>query len=331
MKSFIVIAILLISATAHAASGYHVINKLPLGGEGGWDYLTVDSAAHRLYISRGSHVMVIDTVTDKVVGDIPDTPGVHGIALATELNRGFISNGKAHRATMFDIKTLKVIEQVQTGDNPDAILYEPAFQRVFTFNGKSKNTTVFEASSGTVLGTIDLGGKPEFATTDNKGRVFVNIEDTSEVVELDSKKLSIVKRSSLSPCEEPSGMAIDIEHHRTFSGCHNKIMAIMDVDSGKVIATAPIGANAYDAETGLAFSSNGDGTLTVVRETSPGKFDAETVPTQRSARTMAIDIKTKKIYMPVAEFTPALAPTPEVPKPRPIMIKNSFAVLVVGK
>ena len=335
MKSFIVIAILLISATAHAASGYHVINKLPLGGEGGWDYLTVDSAAHRLYISRGSHVMVIDTVTDKVVGDIPDTPGVHGIALATELNRGFISNGKAHRATMFDIKTLKVIEQVQTGDNPDAILYEPAFQRVFTFNGKSKNTTVFEASSGTVLGTIDLGGKPEFATTDNKGRVFVNIEDTSEVVELDSKKLSIVKRSSLSPCEEPSGMAIDIEHHRIFSGCHNKIMAIMDVDSGKVIATAPIGAgvdaNAYDSESGLAFSSNGEGTLTVVRETSPGKFDSETVPTQRSARTMALDTKTQKIYMPVAEFSPAPSPTPEAPKPRPIIIKDSFAVLVVGK
>ena len=190
-------------------------------------------------------------------------------------------------------------------------------------------------TSGKVLGTIALGGKPEFATTDNKGRVFVNNEDTNEVIELDSKKLTIAKRYSLKPCEEPSGMAIDIEHHRTFSGCHNKIMTVMDVDSGKVIATVPIGkgvdANAFDAETGLAFSSNGEGTLTVARESSPGKFDAETVPTQRSARTMAIDTKTHKIYLPVAEFAPAPAPTPEVPKPRPIMIKDSFAVLVVGK
>jgi len=335
MKSVIVTVLLLVSVTTYAASGYHVINKLSLGGEGGWDYLTMDSLAHRLYISRSTHVMVIDTITDKMIGDIPDTPGVHGIALAPELNRGFISNGKAHRATIFDMNTLKIIGQVQTGENPDAILYEPSSQRVFTFNGKSKDATVFEAASGNVLGTIALGGKPEFATTDNKGRVFVNIEDASEVVELDSKKLSIVKRSSLNPCEEPSGMAIDTEHHRTFSGCHNKIMAIMDVDSGKVIATAPIGAgvdaNAYDAEAGLAFSSNGEGTLTVVREILPGKFDSETVPTQRSARTMAIDLKTKKIYMPVAEFAPAPAPTPEVPKPRPIMIKDSFAVLVVGK
>jgi hypothetical protein len=335
MKSLIVTVLLLISATAHAASGYHVINKLQLGGEGGWDYLTVDSAAHRLYISRSTHVMVIDTVTDKVIGDISDTLGVHGIALAPELNRGFISNGKANTASIFDLKTLKVIGQVKTGENPDAILYEPYSQRVLTFNGKSKDATIFEATSGIVLRTIALGGKPEFATTDNKGRVFVNIEDTSEVVELDSKQLIIVKRHSLSPCEEPSGMAIDIEHHRTFSGCHNKIMAILDVDLGKIIATPPIGAgvdaNAYDDETGLAFSSNGEGTLTVVREISPGKFDTETVSTQRSARTMAIDIKTQKIYMPVAEFVPAPAPSPEVPKPRPIMIKDSFAVLVVGK
>ncbi len=335
MKSLIVTVFFLISATAHAASSYHVINKIPLGGDGGWDALTVDSAAHRLYISHGTHVIVIDTVSDKVVGDLPDTPGVHSIALAPELSRGFTSNGKANTASLFDIKTLKVIGQVKTGDNPDAILYEPSSQRVFTFNGKSKDATVFEAASGKVLGTIALGGKPEFATTDNKGRVFVNIEDTSEVVELDSKKLTVVKRHSLSPCEEPTGIAIDIEHHRTFSGCHNKVMAVLDVDSGKVIATVPIGAgvdgSAFDAETGLAFSSNGEGTLTVVRETTPGKFETETIPTQRSARTMALDSKTHKIYLPVAEFAPAPVPTAEAPKPRPVMIKDSFAVLVVGK
>jgi YVTN family beta-propeller protein len=335
MKSLIVTVFFLISATAHAASGYHVINKLPLGGEGGWDYLTVDSAAHRLYISRGTHVMVIDTVTDKVVGDIPDTPGVHGIALAPELRCGFISNGKANTASIFDIHTLKVIGQVKTGENPDAILYEPSTLRVFTFNGKSKDTTIINAVTGKVLEKIALGGKPEFAVTDNKGRVFVNIEDTNEVVELDSNKLTIVKRYSLSSCVEPTGMAIDIEHHRIFSGCHNKVMAVLDVESGKVIATVPIGedvdANAYDAETGFAFSSNGEGTLTIVRESSRGKFDVETIPTQRSARTMALDTKTHKIYLPVAEFAPAPAPTPEVPKPRPIMMKDSFAVLVIGK
>ena len=335
MKSLIVTVLLFISTVAHAASGYHVINKLPLGGEGGWDALTVDSATHRLYISRSTHVMVIDTVTDKVVGDIPDTPGVHGIALAPELSRGFTSNGKSNTSSMFDIKTLKIIGQVKTGENPDAILYEPSTQRVFTFNGRSKDATVFEAASGKILATIALGGKPEFATTDNKGRVFVNIEDTSEVVELDSKKLSVVKRYSLSPCEEPTGIAIDIEHHRTFSGCHNKVMAVLDVDSGKLITTVPSGAgvdgSAYDAETGLAFSSNGEGTLTVVRESSPGKFETETIPTQRSARTMTLDSKTHKIYLPVAEFGPAPAPTTKVPKPRPVMIKDSFAVLVVGR
>ncbi len=335
MKSLMVAVLLLMSTTAQAASGYHIINKIPLGGEGGWDALTVDSAAHRLYISHSTHVMVLDTVTDKVVGDIPDTPGVHGIALAPELSRGFTSNGKANTVTIFDIKTLKIIGQVKTGENPDIILYEPSLQRVFTFNGKSKDTTVFEAASGKVLATIALGGKPEFATADNKGKVFVNIEDTSEVVELDSKKLTISKRFSLKPCEEPSGIAIDIEHHRLFSGCHNKVMTVLDVESGKVISTVPIGegvdGNAFDAETGFAFSSNGEGTLTVVRESSPRKFDAETIITQRSARTMTVDTKTHKIYLPVAEFSPAPAPTPDVPKPRPVMIRDSFAVLVVGK
>lgn len=335
MKSLIVTVLLLISANVYAASGYHVINKLPLGGEGGWDYLTVDSSAHRMYLSRSTHVMVIDTVSDKVIGDIPDTPGVHGIALAPELNRGFISNGKANTAALFDIKTLKVTGHVKTGENPDAILYEPASQRVFTFNGKSRDATVFEAASGTILGTIALGGKPEFATTDNKSRVFVNIEDTNEVVELDSKKLTVLKRYSLSPCSEPTGMAIDIEHHRIFSGCHNKVMAVLDTESGKVIAAVPIGegvdANAFDAETGLAFSSNGEGTLTVVRESSPGKFATETIPTQRGARTMAIDIKTHKLYLPTAEFAPLLAAPAGVSKPRPTMIGGSFAVLVIGK
>ncbi|HAM50218.1 MAG TPA: hypothetical protein DCP92_05815 [Nitrospiraceae bacterium] len=279
--------------------------------------------------------MVIDIDSDKLVGDIPDTPGVHGIAVAPELNRGFTSNGRANTATIFDLKTLKIIGQVKTGTNPDAILYDPASKRVFTFNGRSRDTTVFDGATGEVSGTLALGGKPEFAAADGKGKVFVNIEDTSEVVELDSIKLAVIKRYLLKPCEEPTGMGLDPEHHRIFAGCHNKVMAVLDTEEGRVIATVPIGAgvdgNGYDPGRGLAFSSNGEGTLTVVKESSPGKFDAvESVITQRGARTMAIDPKTHNIYLPTADFGPPPSPTPEEPKPRPTIIKDSFVILVVG-
>lgn len=313
-----------------------MIKRLPLGGDGGWDYLSVDSDARRLYISRGTHVMVVDIDTEKLVGDIPDTPGVHGVAIAPELNRGFTSNGRANTATIFDLKTLKAIGHVKTGTNPDAILYDPASKRVFTFNGKSLDATAFEAATGVVAGTVALGGKPEYATADGKGRVFVNIEDKSEVVELNSIKLVVVRRSKLTSCEEPTGMGLDAKNHRIFSGCHSGLMTVLDADSGKVIATVPIGAgvdgNGFDPGTGLAFSSNGDGTLTVVRESAPGKFEvAETVTTERGARTMAIDLKTHNIYLATAKFLPPPAGTPENPRPRPVMVKGSFVVLVVGK
>jgi DNA-binding beta-propeller fold protein YncE len=309
---------------------------LPLGGEGGWDYLTIDSIARLLYISRSTHVMVVNIDTDKIVGDVTDTPGVHGIAIASELNRGFTSNGRSSTATIFDLKSLKVLGQVKTGENPDAILYDSASKRVFTFNGRSKDATVFEAASGKVVSTIPLGGKPEFATTDGKGKVFVNIEDSNEVVEIDSLKLSLTNRYSLKPCEEPTGMALDAEHHRVYSGCHNKVMTILDTDTGKVIATVPIGegvdGNGFDPQTGLAFSSNGDGTLTVVRESSAGKFEVvETVATQRGSRTMAIDPKTHNIYLPAAQFSLQTTSTAEGSRPRPTMIKGSFSVIVVGR
>lgn len=319
-----------------ADSGYHVFKKLIIGGEGGWDYLTVDGPARRLYISRGAHVMVIDLDTDKVVGDIPNTIGVHGIALAPELNRGFTSNGKANTSTIFDLKTLKVLGRVNTGTNPDAIVYDPFSKRVFTFNGRSHDATVFEAASGRVVQTIPLGGKPEYAVADGNGRIYVNIEDKNEVVEIDSLSAREIRRFSLKPCEEPSGMGFDAEHGRVFSGCHNKIMTILNVKSGIIIATVPIGANVdgngFDAGTGLAFSSNGDGTLTMAHEVSPGKFEVlQTVTTQLGSRTMAIDPITHNIYLPAAQFTPAKTPTPDNPKPRPEMIKNTFEVLVVGK
>ncbi len=330
MKALLPLVLLFANVAVYAGSGYHVVDKLPLGGEGGWDYLTVDSAAHRLYISRSTHVMVVDTETGKLAGDILNTPGVHGIALAPDLNRGFISNGKGNSASIFDLKTLQVISQVKTGENPDAILFDPATKRVFAFNGKSKDVTVFDAVSEKVLATIALGGKPEFATTNRQGRVFVNIEDTSEVVELDSQKLAVVKRYSLAPGEEPSGMAADFKHNRIFSGCGNKLMTVLDVETGKISTTIPIGdgvdANVFDAETGLVFSSNGDGTLTVATETTPGKFDTETIATRRGARTMAIDAKTHKLYLPSAEYAPAVA---GAAKARPAMIKDSFTVLVL--
>ena len=337
MKAFLLFCGLLVGTISYAAdTGYHVIKKLQLGGEGGWDYLTVDSTARRLYISRSTHVMVVDIDTDNIAGDIADTQGVHGIAIASELNRGYTSNGRANTATIFDLKTLKVLGQVKTGENPDAILYDPASKRVFTFNGRSKDATVFEAASGEVAGTIALGGKPEFAAADGKGKVYVNVEDTNEVVEIDSRKLSLTKRYSLKPCEEPTGMGLDAEHHRVYSGCHNKVMAILDTEAGKVIATVPIGegvdGNGFDPKMGLAFSSNGDGTFTVVRESSPGKFEvAETVTTQRGSRTMAIDPKTHNIYLPAAQFSPQPASKAEEQRPRPTMIKDTFTVLVVGK
>jgi DNA-binding beta-propeller fold protein YncE len=335
MKTLVSCALFFAAAAIAADPGYRVLRKLPLGGDGFWDYLTVDGANRRLYISRGTHVMVLDLDTEKLAGDIPDTPGVHGIAVAPELNRGFTSNGREDTASIFDLKTLKTIGRVKTGKNPDAILYDPASKRVFTFNGRSADATVFEAATGEVIATIPLGGKPEFAAADGEGRVWVNIEDKSEIVEIDSRKAAVAKRSPLTPCEEPSGMGLDARHRRTFSGCHNAILAIFDADQGKVIATPPIGngvdGNGFDAGRSLAFSSNGDGTLTVVRESSPGHFEvAETVKTQRGARTMAVDPKTHRIYLPTAEFGPPPPATPDVPRPRPTMIPGSFVVLVVG-
>jgi DNA-binding beta-propeller fold protein YncE len=337
MKKLIMFCCLVLAANSYAAdSGYHIIKRLRVGGEGGWDYLTVDGAARRLYISRSTHVMVIDLDTDEVVGDIPNTPGVHGIAVAPGLNRGFTSNGKADTSTIFDLKTLKVLGEVKTGGNPDAIIYDPVSKKVFTFNGRSRDATVFDAVSGKVVRTMPLGGKPEFAVTDGKGRVYVNIEDTNEVVEIDSLKTRESRRFPLNHCDEPTGMGLDSEHHRVFSGCHNKTMTILDITAGKVIATMPIGANVdgngFDAGPGLAFSANGDGTLTVVREASPGNFEVvETVTTKRGSRTMAIDPKTHNIYLPAAQFSQPEESTQAGSKQRPVMVKDSFEVLVVGK
>jgi hypothetical protein len=335
-KIIFLLSFILVSSAFAAAPGYHVIKKVQLGGEGGWDDLTVDDAARRLYISHRTHVMVIDIDTDKVVGDIPDTAGVHGIAVAAEFNRGFISCGQANTAVIFDLKTLKVIGEVKTGTGPDAIIYDTDSKRVFVFNGRSNDATVFDAATGAIAGTIALNGKPEFSKADGKGKVYVNIEDKSEVVEIDSRKLAVTRRFSIKPGEEPSGLAIDVAHHRVFSVCGNKLMTILDTETGKVIATVPIGdrcdGTGFDQETGLAFSSNGDGTLTVVKESSPGKFEVvETVATQNGARTMTLDPKTHNVYLPVGPFTLRPGSTSAAPTQPTAGTAESFMVLVVGK
>jgi DNA-binding beta-propeller fold protein YncE len=324
-----------IVAFGASASGYHVVKTYKLGGDGGWDYLRLDNSAHRLYISRATRVMVIDTASGQQVGEIADTPGVHGIALVPTLNKGFTSNGREGTVSIFDVKALKTLSKVKVGENPDAILYDPATKRIFTFNGRSHDSSVLDAEQGKVIGTIKLDGKPEFGVTDEKGELFVNIEDKNEIEALDPTKLEVKARWPMAGCEGPSGLAIDREHRRLFSGC-DKLMAIVDADSGKEVSTLPIcdgvDATAYDPETKLAFASCHDGKLTVIREESPDKFTVvENVTTQLGARTMALDPKTHEVYTVTAKFGASPAATTENPHPRPSIEPNSFVVLVLAK
>lgn len=315
-------------------SGYHLVKAIPIGGDGGWDYCIVDSDARRVYLSHATHVVVLDADTDKIVGDIPDTQGVHGIALAPDLGRGFVSNGRANTVTVFDLKTLKTISNVGTGgQNPDAIFYDAASKRVFAFNGRSASVTAINGVDGSVVNMFPVGGKPEFAVGSGDGHVFVNIEDKSELLEIDAQKLAVTQRWPLAPCKEPSGLAMDTKNRRLFAVCDNNIMAVVNADTGKVIATPKIGddpdAAGFDPETQLAFGSNGgSGTLTVVHEDSADKFSVvEDVPTKKYARTMAIDFKTHNIFLPVADFEEVM---PKGER-RPPMKPNSFQVLLVAK
>lgn len=323
-------------ALAASAPGYHLLHTYTLGGDGGWDYLTFDPDANRLFIARATRVMVVDANSGKLLSEIPDTPGVHGIALAPALGRGFISNGREGTVSIFDWKTLKLISKVKVGENPDAILYDPATRRVFTFNGRSHDATALDAAKGEVAGTIKLDGKPEFAVSDENGELFVNIEDKSELQVLDPQKLTVKSTWPLAPCQEPSGLAMDLKHRRLFSGCDNNLMAIVDADSGKVLTTLPIGAGVdaakFDPGAALAFASCGDGTMTVVREDSPSQFTVvEKITTQRGARTMALDPNTHRAFTVTAGFGPPPPPTPEQPHPRPAILPDSFVLLVLGK
>jgi YVTN family beta-propeller protein len=333
-------ATLLAATFAPAAPGapaLQVLQRWKLGGAGGWDYLTLDAAGRHLFLSRATHVDIVDTKSGQVIGSVPNTLGVHGIALAEDLQRGYASNGKADSVTVFDLKNFKVIREVKlAAHNPDAILYEPVGKHVFTFNGRSKDVTVLDASSLAVVATFAVPDKPEFAVDGGDGRIYVNIEsEAGQMAVIDSRTLSIARIFQLPGCASPSGLAIDKRHHRLFSVCDGKTMAITDADSGRQVARVPIGegpdAAAFDAKRGLAFSSNGDGTLTVVRQRTPDLYSVQAnVPTQRGARTMALDAAGGKVYLVSADFEPPAAPTVQQPHPRPAPTPGSFTVLVVG-
>jgi DNA-binding beta-propeller fold protein YncE len=310
------------------------VATLKVGGEGGWDYVSLDAAAGRIYLPRSTRVMVLD-LEGRSKGVIPDTAGVHGVAFSRELDRGWTSNGRANTVTAFKLSTLAVLQTLKTtGENPDAILFEPVTRQVFTFNGRGKNATVFDATTGAVTGTMDLSGKPEFAVCDGKGRVFVNNEDTSEIFAIDARTRTVAARWSIKPVEEPSGLAMDAEHGLLFTVGRNKLMAVVDAATGKVVTTLPIGARAdgvaYDPGTGCAYVSNGEGTVTVARRGQDGRFAVTaTVTTRKGAGTLAVDEKTHRLYLPSADYAPL--PADAKPGQRPAMVPDSFQLLVLGE
>jgi len=328
------LALLALIPTPRAAAEhlYALTREIPVGGDGGWDYLSIDSAAHRLYVTHATRVVVVETDKEEILGTITATPGVHGFALAPELQRGFASDGRDGNISIVDLKTLKTITKVPAGKNPDAILYESGRQEVYAFNGRSDSVTVIAAATGAGVATTPLPGKPEFAAADPAaGRVYCNIEDKNEVVALDTKSHLILNTWPIAPGEEASGLAIDLDHHRLFIGCRNKRMAMMDATTGKILDTVPIGtgvdACAFDPGAGLAFSSCGDGTTTIAREDGDKLTAVQTLITQRGARTMALDPFTHRIYLATAQYEAQS----DDQTGRPRMIPNTLKVLVYSR
>ena len=325
------------SACAQGARGpeYRVLSRTVLGGDGGWDYLTVDGAGNRLFVTRGTHVLVVDLATLRAAGDIPATPGVHGVVLVPALDRGFTSNGRDSTVTVFDLRTLAPVRTVKvTGRTPDSITYDAASGRVFTMNGGSNSATAIDAGSGEVVGTVALGGRPEEAVADGHGHLYVNLEDRNQVEAVDARTLRSIARWELPGCDGPTGMAIDVAHRRLFSTCDEK-MVISDAQHGRVVATVAIGRGpdgaAVDPATQTVFSSNGEGTLTVIHEDAPDRYRVvRTVTTQRGARTLALDPRTHRVYTVTAEFGPPPAPTPDRPRPRPSIVPGTFTLLAIG-
>src|SRR5215475_11615320 len=350
MKSAIIALIRISLASATVAGGstaeqstkpvgndlYHFEREIPIGGEGGWDILTIDSAASRLYLSHATKVVVVDLIKNTIAGEIADTPSVHAFLGVPEVQRGFSSNGKESNSSAVDLTTLKTISKIDTGANPDAVVYEPRQGEVYVFNHTGNSVTVINAKAATVSATIPLGGNPEFAVVDEAaGRIYCNIEDKNEVAVIDVSKHEVVAHWSIAPGEGPSGIALDAMHHRLFSGCHNKMMVMLDTETGKVVATVPIGAGvdgcAFDSARQLAFASCGDGTTTIAREEAPDKLTiVQSLKTERGARTMALDPESHRIYLPSAQFQPPPSPAPGSSPGRPTVVPNTLKLLVYG-
>jgi DNA-binding beta-propeller fold protein YncE len=331
-----VAAIATLAAVPAPGPGYHVIKTYSLGGEGGWDYLAYDSVGHRLFISRQDRVMVVDPESGRLLGEIPGFHRSHGIAFDYKTGHGFATSGGDSSVVMFDLQTLKVLGRTTAAPDADAILFDPATGNIFTFNGDSKSSSVIDGKSGKRVGTIDLGAGPEFGVSDGAGKVYVNLEEDGEVAEIDAKTMKMTRKWPLGSCKGATGLAIDRAHHILFSGCRTKVMAISDAKAGTLITTLPIGAGVdatrYDAGSGNAFASTGDGTITVIHEDSPDKFSvAETDTTMRGARTMEIDGHTHRVFTVSAKFGPPPAEsTAANPRRRPPMLPDSFTLLILG-
>jgi len=341
LSGLLVCSVLLIFAVgasaAPAGGSFKVVRRIPVTGDTGWDYVRVDPDAKRIYLSRGNHMQVVDEDSGKVIGDITDTMGIHGVALAFDLGKGFTSNGGENTVTVFDLKTLKPTGSKikTTGMNPDSIIYDPMTKRVFTMNGRSSNSTVIDATNGNVVGTVDLGGKPEEPNLDGKGNMFVNLEDKSEIMEFDTKTLAVKGHWPLAPCEGPSALAVDQAHRRLFVAC-DKVLVVVNADTGKVVASPPIGGDpdgdGFDPATGMIFASCREGLLSIIHEDGPDKYTVvDNVMTQFGARTMAIDPKTHHVFTVTADFKAAGAPTPENPRPRPQQVPGSFVILELAQ
>jgi DNA-binding beta-propeller fold protein YncE len=336
MRLLLALSATLAAAITASAPTYTVTHRTQLGAEGGWDYLAIDTGAHRLYVTRGSHVQVVNTDTDSLVGDIPNTPGVHGVAINAAMHHGYTSNGRDSSVTVFDTRTLAMVRNVKLpARNPDAILFDAFSQRIFTFNGGSANTTAIAVANDSVVGTLALGGKPEFMNSDGRGTIFVNIEDTHEIVAFDARTLTEKHRWPLSMCEDPTGQALDRVHQRLFAVCGNKVMVVINSLTGASVATVPIGGGSdgvmFDESRQLAISANGDGSMTIVHEDTPDKYSiVQTLPTMARARTLTLDPRTHKLYTVSAEFGAAPAPTEAMPRPRPPMVPGSFTLLTVS-
>jgi len=317
-----------------AAQDYHVGHTYTLGGDGGWDYLALDTVGHRMFIARQNRVMVVNPDNGTLLGEVPGLNRAHGVAFDYAGGHGFATSGGDSTVYMFDLKSLAVVGTIHAAEDDDAILYDPATRRIYTMNGDAESATAIDPATARNVGTIPLGGKPEFGVSDGTGRLFINLEDKAEIAEVDPATLSVTRHWSIGPCESPTGLAIDVAHRRLFSGCRNGLMAISDAEAGRLLTTTPIGrgvdACRFDPGTQLAFASNGEGTITVIHEDAPDQFTVvANVPTRQGARTMELDLVTHRLYTATADFGPAPAPTADHPRPRPPLIPGTFAVLEV--